>query len=137
MVQRKGKAMYGFATNKTIRRIDITSAKNDFGDYDRYIEAHMEEEKHEPVMEDLKQSKLMARKRQLKNHQQPSPDLFEREEVDPRMIKLEKEFNRQFIQGVAVNEDGKQKVIFKYKSNLKIKNKNSQKDKKALDIENK
>ena len=116
MVQRKGKAMYGFATNKTIRRFDITTAKNSFGTvYDQYLEAQLEETKHEPVMEDIKQTKLAERKRQLKCQAPQYESLFEQPELDQRMTKLQKDVRRKFIQGVCTNEDGKQKVIYKYK----------------------
>ena len=113
MVQRRGIAMYGFATNKTIRRIDITAAKNSFDA--RFDDLNLEEEKQEQFLEDVEQTKKMERKRKLKSKHDTQEERVEYEQSDRKLTKLEKEFNREFVQGVAINEDGKKKIIFKYK----------------------
>ena len=141
MVQRRGKAAFGFATNKTIRKFDITYARQyntlDF-DQQRLFEAKALREEEKQVVEDIKQTRMMERKRKLKN--QPSFENIEtirEDEADQEIAKLEKMITRKYIQGIATDEDGKQKVMFKFKGNTKIKNKPSEKERRALSKENK
>ena len=56
MVQRKGKAMYGFATNKTVRKFNLAEARNGENTVYEYIaenQVYLEENK-EVIAEDLK-----------------------------------------------------------------------------------
>ena len=116
MVQRKGKAMYGFATNKTVRKFNLAKARNYENTVYEYIaenQVYLEENK-EVISEDLKQAKKEGRKRMLKTSPKEEEELYPRETIsnDP----VEKEFQRKHVQGVHVDQNGKQKVIFKYKA---------------------
>ena len=129
MVQRKGKAMYGFATNKTVRRLDkAAQAEVNEAIYNK-LHVQIESDEEEKVFEDVKMAKQMGRKRMLKTTPVDQEELFPRETVDQNVSKIKKEIARDFVQGVSVDEDGKQRVIFKSKqTGGKIKQQASKKD---------
>ena len=133
MVQRKGRALYGFATNKTVRRIDMTAAKLSAEALVAHDVKPQFEEKKVEIREDVKQTKLMERKRILKNQQ---PIDFEIEEQNEElMTQLDNQFSRKFIQGVHITESGKQKIIYKHKNAYKDKKNDKSRGNKESNLE--